>query len=120
MPKSFYNQIPDVTIPIGASVSNIVRASTYDDAVAISLIGPASLDAHTFVIEVNNSTDAAAADTDWVVLQAGDTPADVGPPDALKARVYQELCFFGAFRIKDQTGNVAAERTWQAQKQWTT
>jgi len=119
MPKSFYNELPDIVILSGAAVSNIIRSSTYDDAVALSLIAPSALDAHTYVLEVNDSPDAVSADTDWVVLQAGDTPTDVGPPAAGKARVYQELCFFGAFRIKDQTGNVAADRTWKCQKQWT-
>lgn len=120
MPKSFYNELDDITIPIGTAVSNIIRANTYDDAVALSLIGPAALDAHTYVIEVNDSTDAVAGDADWAVLQAGDVSADVGPPAAAKARVYSELCFFGSFRIKDQTGNVAAPRTWKCNKQWTT
>jgi hypothetical protein len=118
MPKSFYNKLPDITIPNGAAVSNIVRSSTYDDAVALGITAPAALDAHTYVIEVNDDPDATAADPEWVVLQAGG--ADVGPPAAAKGRTYQEMCFFGAFRIKDQTGNVAADRTWKCAKQWTT
>jgi hypothetical protein len=103
---------PNVTIPNGTSVSNEVKArEVFQDADAIALFAPAALDAHTYVIEVCPDIDATSPT--WSVLN--DAVSDVGPPAAGKAVVYPAPAI-SAFRIKDQTGNVAADRTWKMTK----
>lgn len=103
---------PDVTIPNGTAVSNIIKArEVYEDSDAFSLFAPSALDVHTYVIEV--TPDISAAVPVWVVLNDG--VSDVTPPAANKASVYPAPAF-EAFRIKDQTGNVAADRTWKMRK----
>jgi hypothetical protein len=105
-------QCEPVLIPIGTAVSQIVRSrDTFDDAASISLFGPTALDGgHTYIIEVTYDPDAAVPV--WNTLQANDPPTDVSPPGASKARTYYDLPTYKGFRIKDSTGNVAANRSW--------
>lgn len=104
-----------VTIASGASASRWVTSDLeYGDALALALYAPAALDAHTYVFEVTQ--DPTAASPVVRVFQAGDPLADQGPPLANKARTYFDLCTFAAWRIKDQTGTAAADRTWAVDK----
>jgi hypothetical protein len=99
---------PDVTIPSGSASSNIISRGVIGDAAAITLYAPAALDAHTYVIEVSRTLDATSSST-WSVLSNG--VADITPPAAGKVTVYP-FPNWQSFRIKDQSGNVAADRTW--------
>jgi hypothetical protein len=111
MSQAFSSSIADITIANGAAVSRSVRSLyEYMDATAITLQAPSSLDALTFTIET--STD----DSTWTTLSDG--TADIGPPAAGKSRQYTEMIGSAYFRIK-ASGNVAADRTFKAYKQWT-
>jgi len=76
------------------------------DSSAIGIQAPASLDAHTFVIEVNSQKDGLG---NWTRLYDR-TGTAVLVPTADNSMWYPELPSFPAFRITDITGNVAAER----------
>ena len=104
----------DITIANGTAASAWVKArETYDDADFIALFGPSALDAHTFVIELTDDPDAAAPNTYvW-----NNSSSDIGPPAAGKATQFPTPVARG-FRIKDQTGNVVADRTWKMQKSY--
>ena len=103
---------PSLTIANGAASSNVIKASeVYADADAIALFAPAVLDAHTFVIEV--TADVSASPVVWNVLS--DAVSDVGPPAAGKCVIYPAPAI-EAFRITDQSGNVAADRTFKMLK----
>lgn len=105
---------PDVTIPNGTAVSNVIKArEVYSDAVGIMLYGPASLEADTFKIEVSPDPDAGTPV--WNDLQ-DDSATNVAPPGADKARAYYILALAGGFRITDASGNVGADRTWKMTK----
>jgi hypothetical protein len=117
--SSFYTRLTDATIAAGNNASRIISSkSEYHDAAAIAIFSPSTLDAHTFVIEVNESQDATASST-WKILEDS-SGNPVGVPAAGRARWYPELASVGAFRIRDNTGNVAADRTFAIGKTWTT
>lgn len=107
--------LPDLVIPAGAAVSNILNGpGSYDDALAIVLYGPASLEAHTYTIQVSPLPKAVAGST-WTTHQIGETPADVAPPASAKSRTYYELASAMSFRIKSDA-NVTADVTFKATK----
>lgn len=109
---SDFSKGPSITIPINTAVSNAIPAKTvYSDAVGIMIYSPASLDAHSFILQVAQN----AASPTWVDYE-DENGDDIATPDAAKARSYFGLPLAGAFRIKDITGNVAAERTWLMSK----
>jgi hypothetical protein len=103
--------LPDITIPSGTNVSAWVYGDKqYSDAVLLLIQAPAVLDgATTFVIEVSDEAGNAAT------LQTGDTPIDLNPPAAGKARTYVDLLAAYAFRIKS-SANVAADRIFKPSK----
>lgn len=110
--------LPDLVIPNGQQYSQIFASSyIYSDAIAVGLIGSDASYPETYVIQVNRDDNATATSTDWVTLQINGT--DVAPPVSGKAIVLQEICMFGAMRIK-ASGAVAGTRTWRASKQWAT
>lgn len=108
-------RITDLVIPSGTAVSNLVYAkSLFEDAVGLVLIGPAAVDGgHTYIIQSGDDLEALLASQNFSTVQLGDPAADISPPGALKARSYLELSLFPCIRIKDSTGNVAADRTWK-------
>lgn len=109
-------QLPDLTIPNGAAVSNIFNSpENQDDAECVTVYSPAALDALTFSFEVNANAQAVAASPGWVTLQVGDPAADAVPPPAGKARTYYELASAMAYRMK-ASGNVAADRIFKQSK----
>lgn len=106
--------LPSLTIPNGSDVSNwLTSTGDYGDAVGLAIYAPASLDAHTYVIEC-----APISGSPISVFQQGDSgaTADCTPPGAGKARVYYDLPALGMIRIKDQSGNVAAAREFKVAK----
>jgi hypothetical protein len=106
---------PDITIPSGDTVSNIVRAKeVYGDAVGIMLYAPAVL-TETCVIEVTHDREATTLST-FVTLQDGSPLTDVAPPTAGKAIPYFNLATAAAFRIKAGSA-VGADRTFKMTKQ---
>lgn len=113
-------RIGKITIPNGTAVSNVIKArECYEDAEEILLEGPAALDAHTYVLEVTDDADAIFGATVWRAFQSGSPAADVAPPAAAKSIAYASgLLSADAFRIRDTSGNVAADRIWIATKQY--
>lgn len=112
--------LPDLVIPSGSNVSNVLNGKlTYADAIIISIYSPATLDAHTFQIKVSyDDTAVVYAAGTFRVLEIGDPAADATPPTAGRARSYFELPGYAAFCIFDASGNVAADRTFKAFKLW--
>lgn len=107
--------LPDLVIPAAGTVSNILNGpGCYDDALAVVLYGPATLEAHTYTIEVS-ANPLAVAGSVWTTLQVGETPADLAPPAAGKARVYYELASAMSFRIKSN-GALTDPMTFKATK----
>ena len=110
MSQSFTSNLPPLTIPSGSANSNSMSFAEFSDATAVTLYGPAALDALTFTLEI--SRDGST----WVT--SNDGTSDIGPPAAVKGRQYTE--FLGANYVRiHASGNVAADRTWTASKQWT-
>lgn len=111
----FVSDGPNITIPNGTAVSNILKSSELHGVETISLYGPAALDAgHTYTLEVTDDQEATASST-WYTWNNG--TADLNPPQANKGVSYPNFAF-AAFRIKDSTGNVAADRTWRSSLVW--
>lgn len=109
------DRIPNVVIPNGAAVSNIVKCIGFNDADGIMLYGLLTTDgALTYTIEVSPEAEATAASA-WMTLQIGDPAGDAAPPLQGKARFYSEIAAAMSFRIK-ASGNVTADRTWNASK----
>lgn len=107
--------LPDLVIPAGAAVSNVLNSEkSFGDALAIAMYSASALEAHTYTIEVCPLTLAVAGST-FFTLQTGDTPADSAPPAAGKARVYYELASCMAFRIRSDA-NVTGAQTFKATK----
>lgn len=103
------------TIPSGTNVSNTIDANMFHDAASIGILSPATLDALTFTIEVNEKDDGSGT---WrTLVDAAGT--NIGPPAAGKARQYLELISFASWRIK-ASGNVSDNRVFDVVKQWTT
>jgi hypothetical protein len=120
MTTSFTDKLPDLTIPTGSNVSNILNANIFEDAQSITLHGPSTLgadSAFTYTLEVSEKRDAVSTDQ-WNTLQAGDPVADVSAPGVSKSRDYPEWVRSGSVRLKS-SANVTAPRTWKASKQWT-
>lgn len=113
MSTTFEGRLADVTIPSGSDVSRVVSAQLEtSDAVGLAILGPADLDVHTFVFE-------CASDLAFTVPRAimeGSPPAALTPPGALEGRTYFTLPLYPFWRIKDTSGNVAADRTWEVTK----
>lgn len=104
---------PDLTIPSGAAVSNVLNAKQhYEDAAAIVIQSPATLDALTFKIEV--SIDGVT----YVDYQEGATLADVPMPAADNGIALDLLCAWPYFRLA-ASGNVAADRVFMVAKHFT-
>ena len=107
-----------LTIPNGQANSNVLKArEAHEDAEELMLYAPAVLDALTFTIEVTDDPDAVTPV--WRTFQSGETPADVSPPAATKARSYENLTSAAGIRIH-ASGNVAADRIWEVTKQYRT
>jgi len=110
MSSTFPGQLEDLVITSGQSASRVVSAKGETaDAVGLVLIGPAALDAHTFIFQC--SYDAAFTIT--CTVMEGAPPAALTPPLALEGRSYFTLPLYPFWKIKDSTGNVASTRTWK-------
>jgi hypothetical protein len=105
-----FHQIPALTIPSGASVSNVIPSPTFVDCPGILLYGPPALDALTYRIQVHPDPRATNSTLHWRNL-ADLAGTDFSPPAALKAQMYTDLASAGAIRIQ-ASGNVTADRTW--------
>jgi hypothetical protein len=113
---SSYVQLPDLIMPNGAAVSNILNSPfSLDDAEAVALYAFGTIEAGTYTIEVSPDPKATAANTDWVTLQIGDPAGDAAPPATGKARVYYENAVVGALRIRKSV-NATQINTWKAGK----
>ncbi len=108
---------PDLVIPSGTNVSNIMVCNkVYDDAVALQMYSDAALEANTYIIQVSNDHAVVAGGTWYTYQEGGTTPVDRGCPAAGKSGTYYDLTGVQAFRIKNNTGNVAADRTIKLDK----
>lgn len=112
-------RLTDLVIPISTQISNAVVVADIEDAVALVITAPATLDAFVFTIQVRRWAGATFA-----ALQEGDIGAalaNVVVPLADKALTYEMsrigISAFHSFRIKSDT-NVAAERTFELAKIW--
>lgn len=113
--QTFYASLPDIVIADGETESNIFHSpKDYGDAIALIIYGSGAY-GETYVIEVNQNEEADGTETDWVTLQGGNPIADLAPPAAGKARIYQELVFAGSFRIVADAP-VTGDETWQLNK----
>lgn len=109
-------KVADLTILNTASVSNVLKArEAYEDAEELMLYAPAALGAATYTIEVTDDPDAAAPV--FRTYQQGDTPTDVAPPVAGKARTYVGLASAMGIRLKSSIAEVA-DRVWKVSKQF--
>ena len=115
-------QLTDITILAGQTQSRIVIGpNEYNDAEQLIFYAPAVL-AEAVVIQVNRNPLALAGDANWVTLQVviGAALADAASPVAGKARGFgSELCGTMAFRFVAGAA-VAADRTFQCTKHWST
>jgi hypothetical protein len=112
----FFAKMPDIIIPALGTDSPWYGPADdlFSDALAISLLAPAVLDALTYTIEVTDDFDTPLART----LQGGIPVADVNPPAVTKARVYIDLLNFAAFRIHASGAIGAAPLAWGVVKNW--
>lgn len=117
---SNYATLPDWVIPNGQTTSQVFNSpGVYGDAIALALYAVDGAYAETYTIEGNEDSQANNGSTGWLTIQGGSPAADLTPPPAGKMRVYQDIVFAGALRLK-ASGAVAAIRTWRVNKVWTT
>lgn len=109
--------LTDITVLNAGTNSRVVCGPyEYNDAENLTLIAPAVLP-EAGVIQVNRDPLATNASPGWATLQSAG--ADVTTPAAGKAKSYgKELCGVSAFRLV--LAAVAADRTFQCTKQWST
>jgi hypothetical protein len=105
---------PDLVIPINTAVSNSINwLGDMFDAEALGIQAPAVMDAHNFIIQV--SQDGAT----WGDLQDLTATPVKAPSSANIGMMYNGIiAAFPYMRIKDNSGNVAAERTFKTHKMW--
>lgn len=101
--------LPDLTIPNGSSTSNALSWRYLRHLWSLAIFSPETLDAHTFIVEVSAVDGASAAAADWRTLQEGGIDVQLS---ADKALVIGGPAFRGV-RIRDTSGNVAADRTFK-------
>jgi len=114
-----FGRLPDLVIPNTGTDSNVIANAEVEDAVALIITAPDTLDAFTFTIEIRRW--AAAT---FVTMQEGDIGAalaDLKPPAAGKAVTFDMkrigLSAVHSFRIHVSAA-VAAERTFEVTKLW--
>lgn len=114
-----YARVADLVVPISTAISNAILVEDIQDAIAIVIASPDTLDALTFTLRVRRWDD-----TTYILIQEGDIGvalADVGLPAAAKALTYDMkrigLSAFHSFRV-NVSSNVAAERTFEVTKIW--
>lgn len=109
--------LTDITVLNAGTQSRVVCGPyEYNDAEVLILLAPATLP-EAGVIQINRDPLATNASAGWVTLQ--DAGADVTTPAAGKAKSYGKLlCGASAFRLL--LAAVAADRTFQCTKQWST
>ena len=114
-----FAKLPDLVVPISTAVSNAILQEQIDDAIALVIASPATLDALTFTLRVRRW-----GDTNYIAIQEGDIGvalADVGLPAADTALTYDMrrigLSGFHSFRV-NVSSTVAAERTFELTKLW--
>lgn len=108
-------RMPDLVIASGQTKSNIMNSPlAFDDAEAITLYAPGTVDAGTYTIEVNADPKATSASSGWDTLQIGDPAGDAAPPGINKARTYYELACVGSYRLSGPSA--AADRVFQQTK----
>lgn len=114
-----HGRLPNLVIPNTGTDSNVIVVADVEDAVALVITAPGTLDAFTFTIEVRRWAGATFA-----TMQEGDIGAalaDLGPPAAGKSLTYDMkrigLSAVHSFRIHVSAA-VAAERTFEVTKLW--
>lgn len=102
---------PDITIPLGSTDSNVILGDeVYNDAYAICIYGPSTLDPYAFTIYVSpNPKDTVPT---WVILN--DNVSDINAPPANRAIVYESFSA-KAFKIVSAHA-VSADMTWNMTK----
>lgn len=115
-------QLTDLTIPNGASNSNVLVAKIdYEDAVAIVIVAPPSLGGDSGLVyliesgddeDVNPQGSGTTAAANFNTLQSGDPISDLAAPLQAKTRVYFEIPAVPCFRIH-ASSTVGAIRTWK-------
>jgi hypothetical protein len=110
----FTSRLPNLTIPSGQNVSNILRSNVaFEDAVFIVIYSPVAMDALTFTLQVTDNADNPVVI--FNTFQLGDTPTDANLPAAGKARAYLELQGCDAIRIMS-SAPVASDHVWRVTK----
>jgi hypothetical protein len=115
MSSSYVDFIP-CSIANGAASSDAVVNRYYQDAAAIMIQSPATLEVgHTYVLEINAAKDGSG---NWTRLKDRDGN-DAYVPAADCAAWYPELVTAPAWRITSVTGNQTALRTFVVTKHHT-
>lgn len=111
--------LPDWVIPNGQTTSQVFNSpGVFGDALGLMLYGTDGSYPETYTIEANKDQQATNASSGWMTLQGGSPAADLNPPATGKAKVFPDVVFAGSLRLK-ASGAVAATRTWQVNKVWT-
>lgn len=104
-----------LTIPNGTAVSNILTAKGYfGDADILQLFPPVALDAHTYIIQLTFDVTPIASGN-WYTWN--NNVSNINPPGVGISIAYPVPACTG-LRLKDSSGNVAADRTWTVLKRW--
>lgn len=104
------NQLPSLVIPSGQTSSNVLGASVTGDAIALLVYSPSTLDATTFVFQVNPARAATSASSGWCTLRDSSGTA-IAAAVVDSARLVAELVHAGAVRILAGAAT-AASRTF--------
>lgn len=107
---------PDLVIPSGSNVSNILPwSSVFGDAESITIAGPSALDAaYIFVFQVSMKNEPATTDT-FYIMNNGLVNVTAPP---INVAIHYPAFACGGFRIYTASGNVASDRTWKVIKSY--
>lgn len=118
MTQTLPAKLEPLSIAAAADASRWASWKEYGDADGIALYGPATLDGGIdFTIEVSDDDVTDPLITPVARTMQDDTPLDIAPPLATKARSYFDLPLYAAFRIKASIA-VTTPSTWEATKQF--
>lgn len=114
---SFYASLQDLVLEAGETKSNIMQGRfVFHDAVGVVMYGMTGGDAADISIEVNFDPSADENSTGWVTLN--DASGPLLAPTLGTARVYQEPCYVGSFRLSRAATGTAT--TFKINKIFTT
>lgn len=111
------SECADLVIAIGTAISNWLPINVIRDANALVIFAPSALDAHSFTLQVTYDK-APDVTTPTHILDWNDGVGNIPAPGVNQAIIYPLPNGFNGIAIKDNTGNVAASRTFKVRKIW--